>query len=51
MHLLREPVDEWLLMAARTQLDHDAAGLAASTLHDRDGLVGHGAQTLVVQHR
>jgi hypothetical protein len=51
VHLVREPVDGWLLMAARTQLDPDAAGLSASTLHDREGLVGRGAQTLVVQHR
>ncbi|WP_426561056.1 thioesterase family protein [Angustibacter sp. McL0619] len=51
VHLLREPVDSWLLLAARSELDPDAAGLSASTLHDREGLVGHGAQTLVVRHR
>ena len=51
VHLLRDPVDEWLLMSARSELDPAGSGLAASTLHDREGLVGRGAQTLVVQHR
>ncbi|MFC6006461.1 thioesterase family protein [Angustibacter luteus] len=51
VHLLREPVDDWLLLSARSQLDPAGAGLATSTLHDRAGLVGNGAQTLVVQPR
>ncbi|WP_460459042.1 thioesterase family protein [Angustibacter peucedani] len=51
VHLLRAPVDEWLLMDARTHLSGDRAGLATSTLHDRRGLVGRSSQALVVQPR
>ena len=51
VHLSR-PVDgEWLLLDARTRYQPTGTGLAVSVLRDRRGVVGSGAQTLVVSPR
>lgn len=51
VHLARDPVGEWIALAARTDLGDDGAGLAAGTLFDERGRVGTVAQTLFVQRR
>jgi hypothetical protein len=51
VHFLREPVGEWVLLDARTQLAEGGAGLASSTLSDRSGPVARGAQALLVAPR
>lgn len=51
VHLLRQPVGEWLLLDARTRLGADGTGLASSTLRDEAGVVGTGNQTLVISAR
>lgn len=51
VHLLRQPVGEWLMLDARTRLGADGTGLATSTLRDETGVVGSGNQTLVVSRR
>lgn len=48
VHLTRLPVGEWVFVDARTVLSADGVGLAETELHDADGRVGHGAQTLMV---
>jgi len=48
VHLVREPVGESIWMAASTALDPQGVGLASSTLGDRDGGIGTGAQSLFV---
>ncbi len=51
MHVLREPRGEWVLLDAETSIAHGGAGLARSTLSDAEGVVGHGAQALLVAPR
>ena len=51
MHFLREPVGEWVLLDARTQIAEGGAGLASSVLSDRSGPVARGAQALLVAPR
>jgi hypothetical protein len=51
VHFLREPVGEWVLLDARTQLAEGGAGLATSVLSDRSGPVARGAQALLVARR
>jgi hypothetical protein len=51
VHFLREPVGEWVLLDARTQLAEGGAGLATSVLSDRTGAVARGAQALLVAPR
>jgi hypothetical protein len=51
LHLLRQPVSEWLMLDARTRLGSDGTGLASSTLRDEAGVVGTGNQTLVISPR
>jgi hypothetical protein len=51
VHLLREPVGEWVCLDARTTVDPGGSGLASSTIHDRDGPVARGLQTLFVAER
>jgi hypothetical protein len=51
VHLSR-PVDgDWLLLDARSRYQPTGTGLATSTLRDRRGVVGAGAQTLVITPR
>ncbi len=51
VHLLRQPASEWLLLDSRTRLGPDGTGLASTTFRDIEGVVGTGAQTLVVSRR
>ena len=51
VHFLREPVGEWVLLDARTELAEGGAGLATSVLSDRSGPVARGAQALLVARR
>lgn len=51
VHFLREPVGEWVLLDARTEIAAGGAGLATSELSDRSGPVARGAQALLVTPR
>jgi Thioesterase-like superfamily len=51
VHFLREPVGEWVLLDAATQIAEGGAGLASSVLSDRTGPVARGAQALLVAPR
>ena len=51
VHFVREPVGEWVLLDASTQLAEGGAGLASSVLSDRSGPVARGAQALFVGPR
>jgi hypothetical protein len=51
VHFLREPVEEWVLLDAQTQIAAGGAGLASSVLSDRTGPVARGAQALLVAPR
>jgi hypothetical protein len=51
VHLHREPVGEWVCVAATTAVSRGGAGLATTTLSDLDGPVGVGAQSLLVGPR
>lgn len=51
VHLVREPVGEWIGLDARTTIGASGVGLAGGVLHDRRGRVGSCAQALFVQRR
>lgn len=51
VHVLRPPVGPWLCVSASTALVGSAVGLATSVVHDREGLVGRSAQTLLITPR
>jgi hypothetical protein len=51
IHLRREPVGEWVLLDARTRVEPQGVGLAASTLYDERGSIGLAAQSLYVAER
>jgi len=51
IHLQRKPRGEWIGIDSRTLLAGGGSGLAESVIHDLDGPVGRGFQTLVVQRR
>jgi hypothetical protein len=51
VHLARYPRGEWLCIDAQTTADRQGFGVATSTLYDREGLVGHGAQSLLISRR
>jgi hypothetical protein len=48
VHLSRSLLGDWVLLDARTRYEPGGTGLATSVLHDVDGVVGTGAQTLVI---
>ncbi|MBV9872599.1 MAG: thioesterase family protein [Frankiaceae bacterium] len=48
VHLARYPAGEWMCIDAATTVDPAGFGVAASTLYDLSGRVGHGAQSLFV---
>jgi hypothetical protein len=49
--LAREPVGEWILLNAETQVGPDGAGLAVARLGDRQGYFGRAVQSLVIEKR
>ncbi|MBD8870757.1 thioesterase family protein [Nocardioides donggukensis] len=51
VHLLREPVGEWVCLDAETTLGPSAVGVATSVVHDELGIVARSAQTLMVVPR
>lgn len=51
VHVLREPVGEWVCIDAETTLGPGSVGVATSTVHDRLGPVARSAQALLVVRR
>jgi hypothetical protein len=51
IHLRREPAGEWAMLDARTRVEPEGVGLAASTLYDERGSIGFAAQSLYVAER
>jgi len=51
VHLLREPVGEWIALRARTEHGPEGTALARSALYDATGPVGLAAQSLFVTAR
>lgn len=51
VHLHREPVGDWVCVAAQTTISPGGAGLATTVLHDLEGPIGVGAQSLLVAPR
>lgn len=49
VHLLREPVGEWICLRARTALGPAGSGLAESALFDAQGFLGRSVQSLAVR--
>ena len=44
----REPRGEWVLLESGTRVEQEAGAMASSGLHDPDGRVGLGVQSLLV---
>ncbi|MBB3179264.1 thioesterase family protein [Variovorax sp. Sphag1AA] len=51
VHLMRQPVGEWIGVAAETQADGAGTGTALSRLYDEQGPIGVAIQTLVLRER
>ena len=51
VHVLREPVGEWLCVDAETTLGTGSVGMAVSRVYDERGLVARSAQALLVAPR
>ena len=51
VHVLREPVGEWICLDAVTTLGSGSVGVATSTAYDEVGPVARSAQALLVQPR
>jgi hypothetical protein len=51
VHLHRHPAGEWVGLDAAMTVEPLGTGLATSRLWDRDGLLGRGAQALVIRSR
>jgi hypothetical protein len=47
--VIRPPVDEWVLVDARTWLEAGGTGMAEGALYDRDGRIGRSVQSLIVE--
>jgi hypothetical protein len=51
LYVHRDPVDEWVCLRARTDVEATGVGLAQSEIFDREGAVGHALQSLFVEPR
>lgn len=51
VHVLREPLGEWICLDAETTIASGGAGLASSVLSDDEGVVARGGQSLLVLAR
>jgi hypothetical protein len=51
VHLARMPEGEWVCLDARTRIGGNGVGLAESVLWDERGMIGRGAQALLVADR
>ncbi|MGZ3453593.1 MAG: thioesterase family protein [Polyangiales bacterium] len=49
VHLGRAPVGEWIALDAEMRADRSGSGLVFTRLHDERGMLGIGAQSLVVR--
>ena len=49
--LHRHPIDEWVLVDARTWLEPSGVGMAEGALYDRQGRIGRSVQSLLVEER
>ncbi len=51
VYVHRFPVDEWVMVDARTWLEPHGAGMAEGALYDRVGRIGRSVQALIVESR
>lgn len=51
LYVHRLPVDEWVMVDARTWLEPHGVGVAEGALYDRRGRIGRSVQSLVVEPR
>lgn len=51
LYVLRAPVDDWVLVDARTWLDPRGSGMAEGAIYDRMGRIGRSVQSLLVESR
>jgi hypothetical protein len=51
VHVHRQPVGDWYLLAARSIVEPTGTGLTETELYDQQGRVGRAAQALLVGHR
>ena len=51
LYLHRHPVDEWVMVDARTWLEPNGVGVAEGALYDRRGRIGRSVQSLLVEPR
>jgi hypothetical protein len=51
LSLHRHPVDEWVMVDARTWLEPHGTGMAEGALYDRRGRIGRSVQSLLVEER
>lgn len=51
LYVLRAPVDEWVLVDARTWLAPHGSGMAEGAIYDRNGRIGRSVQSLLVESR
>ncbi|WP_169795346.1 thioesterase family protein, partial [Kribbia dieselivorans] len=51
VHLLREPVGEWICLDAQTSVAGGAVGVASARIFDEHGLVATTAQSLLINQR
>jgi hypothetical protein len=51
LHVARLPVDDWVMVDARTWLEAQGTGLAEGALYDRTGRIGRSVQSLLVEPR
>ena len=49
VHVLREPVGEWVCVSAETTLGSGSVGIATASVHDEKGLVARSTQALLVE--
>jgi hypothetical protein len=51
VHLHRHPVGEWVCIEAHTSIDAAGIGMSEAALHDEEGAIGRGVQSLYVAPR
>lgn len=51
VHLHRRPAGEWICLDAETTVQPTGIGLAASVVHDEEGLIGRTSQSLFLERR
>jgi hypothetical protein len=51
IHMVRPPASEWICLDAVTHIQPEGTGLTLTTIYDRQGMVGHAAQSLFISRR